>query len=101
MFLIVFNWVFVLSSHVSSQDLFCSFQGDQSRDVTHRLGDSVYFFQCTSFRVDASLFRLILLRLYVICVLRPLWFTATIITTICKMCAEALVVYGYYYHDYM
>ena len=61
------------SSPVSSQDFYCSLLRNQSRDVTPLLGVCVIF-QCTSFRVHKSYFRLLLLRLcIVISVLRPLW----------------------------
>ena len=58
--IIVFDLVLTCSS-VSSHHFFCSLPRDQSRDVTHRLGVSVIL-QCTSFRLHAFSFRLLLLR---------------------------------------
>ena len=71
--IIVFDRVLKLSS-VSSPDFYCSLPRDQSHDVTPCLGVSIDK-KCTSFRVLASSFRLILLRLC------------------SNRCAEALVVY--------
>ena len=72
--IIVFDRVLTRSSPLSSQDFYCSLPRDQSRDVTPRLGVNINY-KCTSFRVLASSFRLLLLRLC------------------SNRCAEALVVY--------
>ena len=48
--IIVFDRVLTGSSPVSSQDFYCSFPRDKSRDVTHRLGVFVIL-QYTSFLV--------------------------------------------------
>ena len=56
------NLVFALSSHVSSQDFYCSLPRDQSRDVTPCLGVCVIL-QCISFHVHTSSSRRLLLRL--------------------------------------
>ena len=60
--IIVFDWVLTRSAPVSSQDFYCSLPRDQSWDVTPRLVVSINY-KCTSFRVLASTFRLLLLRL--------------------------------------
>ena len=60
--IIVFDQVSTRSSPVSLSDFYCSLPRDQSRDVTPSLGVSVIQ-NCTSFRVLASFFRLLLLRL--------------------------------------
>ena len=60
--IIVFYRVLTRSSPVSSQDFYCSLPRDQSLDVTPRLGVSINY-KCTSFRVLASSFRLLLLQL--------------------------------------
>ena len=73
--IIVFGRALKRSSSVSSQDFYCSLsRRELSRDVTTRLGVSINE-KCTSFRVLASSFRLLLLRLC------------------SSMCAESLVVY--------
>ena len=76
---IVFNYVLPQSS-VSSQDFYCSLTRGQSRNVTDRFRVSVIL-QCTSFRVYASSFCLLFLRLcsIVIGVLTPSWFTEILI----------------------
>ena len=60
--IIVFDGVLKRSSLVSSQDFYCSLPRDQSRDVTPCLRVSINL-KCTSFRVLASSFRLLLLGL--------------------------------------
>ena len=60
--IIVFYMVLTHSSPVSLQDFYCFLPRDQSRDVTSRLGVSINY-KCTSFRVLASSFRLLLVRL--------------------------------------
>ena len=46
------------------QDFYCSLPRDQSSDVTPHLGVYYIIFQFTSFRVHASSFRLLVLRVY-------------------------------------
>ena len=75
--IIVLDGVLTCSSPVSLQDFYCSLPRDKSRDVTPRLAVSVIY-KCTSFRVLASSFRLLLLRLC------------------SNRCAESLVAYRNY-----
>ena len=60
--IIVFDMVLKRSPPVSLQDFYCSLPRDQSLDATPRLGASINEI-CTSFRVLASSFRLLFLRL--------------------------------------
>ena len=59
---IVFDGDLTRSSPISLPDFYCSLPRDRSRDVTPCLGVSINL-KCTSFRVLASSFRLLLLRL--------------------------------------
>ena len=60
--IIVFDRVLKCSSPVTSQNFYCSLPRHQSRDVTPCLGVSINL-KCTSFRVFAFSFRLLLFRL--------------------------------------
>ena len=60
--IIVFDRVLKRSSPVSLQDFYSSLPRDQSQDLTPCLGVSINL-KCTLFRVLASSFQLLLLRL--------------------------------------